>query len=322
MDISFEEAKEKFLEKLKVIDSASLHTLRNYALDLEQFYLFWKKNSETLSFASLDKRFIRSFLAFLFSEGKAKRTVHRKLSSLKSFFKFAHKMRFIPIDPTDTIESLKLDKTLPRAVSVEEVERLFEAVDISSYLGFRDRVMMELFYSSGLRLSELTSLNKKNLDLPGRRLKVMGKGRKERLIPITQRAANWLEAYLTHPERFVDTDTHKKEKDIEAIFLNKWGTRLTMRSVDRLFLAYLKRSGLAAKISPHALRHSIATHWLERGMDLKTIQLLLGHSSLGTTTIYTKVSSKLKKDAYDKAHPRAQSEKSWDSDKPDSVNHS
>jgi len=143
----------------------------------------------------------------------------------------------------------------------------------------------------------VAGLNKKDLDGRNFVLNIFGKGKKQRQTPITQTAAEWLEKYLTHPER--------DEKESQPIFLNKWGTRLSVRSIDRNFAAYLKASGLSEKITPHTIRHTIATHWLENGMDLKTIQILLGHTSLATTTIYTHVSSKLKREVYDKTHPRA-----------------
>ena len=136
-------------------------------------------------------------------------------------------------------------------------------------------------------------------------MKLRGKGKKERIVPITKNAAEWVQSYLEHPERRLNSTSHSPEVDPKAIFLNKHGTRLTTRSVDRKFDYYLKQSGSASHITPHTIRHTIATHWLENGMDLKTIQVLLGHSSLSTTTIYTQVSTKLKKKIYDKTHPRA-----------------
>jgi len=195
-----------------------------------------------------------------------------------------------------------LAKTIPTPLTPEQIGRFFEQPDTQNYLGFRDRCIMELFYSSGLRISELVGLNRKDIDEANRLVRVRGKGKKERVIPMTQQAVTWVKRYLEHPERrFVEVDR-------EAIFLNKWGKRLTARSVDRQFEQYLKQSGLAGKITPHTLRHTIATHLLEKGMDLKTIQTLLGHSSLATTTIYTQVSSRLKREVYEKAHPLAQRE--------------
>jgi integrase/recombinase XerC len=165
---------------------------------------------------------------------------------------------------------------------------------------------MELLYSSGLRISELTQLNRKDLDLKQCTLRVMGKGKKQRIVPITNNAAKWLNDYLNHSERYLDGEYHIAEQDSEAVFLSRWGKRITVRSVDRHFAKYLVASGLSAEVTPHTIRHTIATHWLEKGMDLKTIQVLLGHNSLATTTIYTQVSTKLKREVYDKAHPSAQ----------------
>lgn len=314
---TFLELKNKFLEKLTLVDLASVHTIRSYKQDLLDFERFLSASHPALSILALDKKIIREYLAFLYQKNKSKRTVHRRLSCLKSFFHFLLKQGFIPSNPAETLESPKLGKSLPRAISLEEVERFLSLPDMGSYLGFRDRCIMELFYSSGLRLSELAALNRHDIDFKRNLVKVFGKGKKERIIPITKSAALFLQRYLEHPERYLDSSLHKKEADTKAVFLNKWGKRLTPRSIDRLFQEYLKQSGLSSKVSPHALRHSIATHWLEKGMDLKTIQLLLGHNSLGTTTIYTQVSPKLKKEVYDKAHPRAK--KNWDNDKPDSV---
>jgi integrase/recombinase XerC len=208
-------------------------------------------------------------------------------------------------NPIEELESPKLDKEIPLFLSYEEVQRLFEQPDISSYLSFRDRCIMELLYSSGLRVSELVGLNRSDFDRKNLVVKLRGKGKKERIVPITKNAAEWIVAYLEHAERHQDIDGHLGQVDNQAIFLNKLGTRLTPRSVDRKFDKYLTASGLAGKVTPHTIRHTIATHWLENGMDLKTIQVLLGHSSLATTTIYTHVTKNLKKSAYDKAHPRA-----------------
>ncbi|MEI8126108.1 MAG: tyrosine-type recombinase/integrase, partial [Parachlamydiaceae bacterium] len=169
--------------------------------------------------------------------------------------------------------------------------------------------IMELFYSSGLRISELVALDRQDIDLKNLLIKLKGKGKKERIVPITKNVAGWIETYLSNPERYSNMEGHVAEVDHDAVFLNKFGERLSARSVDRNFAADLKKSGLAGKVTPHTLRHTIATHWLERGMDLKTIQTILGHSSLETTTIYTKVSQGLKQKVYQAAHPRAKRKK-------------
>lgn len=281
----------EFLNDLKTVRNASPHTIRNYAIDLEAF----ETHLGHQEFAKVDRKSIRSFLAHLAKEGKAKRTIARKLSSLRSFFAFLTKCKAIPINPTEEIDTPKLEKKIPPSVTYEQVEHLFAQPDLTTLLGFRDRVIMELFYSSGLRLSELASLNQGDIDTDSRLMRVRGKGKKERLLPVTLNALEWVQRYLNHPER----------PPSEALFLNKYGTRLTTRSIDRQFQKYLALSGLSAHITPHTIRHTIATHWLEKGMDLKMIQELLGHESLSTTTIYTQVSTKQKIKVFNESHPRA-----------------
>jgi integrase/recombinase XerC len=294
----------KFLNYLCVVKNASEHTLRNYGIDLKAFKTFHEKEIvPEFSIADVDKRSIRAYLAALAAKSASKKTVLRRLSSLRSFYKYLIKERLIEHSPLGEIDSPKLEKKIPPSLTYAQVERLFEQPKISTYLGFRDRCIMELFYSSGLRIAELASLNRRDFDERNLCVRVMGKGKKERIVPITKTAAKWMQDYLNHPQRDQDTDDHKAQVDAEAIFLNKWGKRLTVRSIDRNFEAYLKASGLVGKITPHTIRHTIATHWLENGMDLKTIQVLLGHRSLATTTIYTQVSSRLKREVYEKSHP-------------------
>lgn len=310
--VSYRESFIKYFQYLHVVRNASEHTLRNYKLDLEAFKLFFETQVLKLELATgdfqvqeVDKRAIRAYLAALASRHATKKTILRRLSSLRSFYKYLLKERMIIFNPLDEIESPKLEKKIPPSLSYEQVLHLFEQPDTSSYLGFRDRCIMELFYSSGLRISELIGLNREDFDAHHLRLKVKGKGKKERVVPITKTAAKWMQNYLNHHERHQDVNDHQAQVDEKALFLNKWGKRLTVRSVDRKFEEYLKSSGLVGKITPHTIRHTIATHWLEKGMDLKTIQVLLGHSSLATTTVYTHVSSRLKREVYDRAHPLA-----------------
>lgn len=322
----------RFLQQLKVTKNASEHTIRNYAIDLNTLKEYLQKewcserkkedlpdkihyqipyeerfkgNDGSLPIGKIDKRCIRGFLAHLNQKQASKRTIVRRLSSLRTFFKWAFTQQLIDVNPTEDIESPKIDKKIPYSLSFSEIQKLFEQPETDSYLGFRDRTIMELFYSSGLRVSELVGLNRFDFDVRGLSLRVRGKGKKERIVPITRGAAEWIQNYLNHPEREMEIDGHHAESDPEAIFLNKWGKRLTTRSVDRKFDQYLTASGLAGKVTPHTIRHTIATHWLENGMDLKTIQAILGHSSLSTTTIYTHVNTKLKKDVHERAHPRA-----------------
>lgn len=301
--VTYAEGASQFLNYLRVVKNASEHTLRNYGLDLQSFKAFFESTNPSFLIGEVDKRSLRAYLAALAAKGMAKKTILRRLSSLRSFYKYLLKQRLIEHSPLDEIDSPKLEKKIPPSLTYSQVERFFEQPDISGYLGYRDRSIMELFYSSGLRISELVGLNRQDFDERNFCLRVMGKGKKERVVPITKSAAKWLKEYLNHSERCQDVDGHQAEVDEKAIFLNKWGKRLTVRSVDRKFEEYLKKSGLAGKITPHTIRHTIATHWLEKGMDLKTIQVLLGHSSLATTTIYTQVSSRLKREVYEKSHP-------------------
>lgn len=281
---------EQFLNHLNLVKGVSEHTLRGYGSDLIQFLTF-------IGDELITKRSIRRFLAHLHEKKVSSSTILRKLSALRSFYKYALREKWVSENPLDEIDSPKKGKRLPSAITYPQVEILFSQPDLSEYLGLRDRVIMELFYSSGLRLSELASLNRRDFDSRNFILNIFGKGKKQRQAPITQTASDWILRYLQHPERM--------ELDPQAIFLNKHGTRLSPRSIDRNFAAYLKKSGLSERVTPHTIRHTIATHWLENGMDLKTIQMLLGHTSLATTTIYTHVSPKLKRKVYDKTHPRA-----------------
>lgn len=321
-----------FLEHLRVVKNASEHTIRNYAIDLNALKMYlekevlkaskpeqcpdkicfkssyqerWKGKDDFIPLEIIDKRAIRGFLASLVESQHNNKTIVRRLSSLRSFFRYAMTHNLVTSDPTADLESPKIEKTLPVSLSYDQVKKIFDQPDTTNYLGFRDRAIMELFYSSGLRVSELVGLNRPDFDVQNLLVKLRGKGKKERVVPITKNAAEWVQSYIDHPERHHDTDGHLAQVDNEAIFLNRLGTRLTLRSVDRNFDKYLKATGIAGKVTPHTIRHTIATHWLENGMDLKTIQVLLGHSSLSTTTIYTQVSTGLKKEVYDKSHPRA-----------------
>jgi integrase/recombinase XerC len=295
----FSQAFDRFLNYLEIVKKSSKHTLRAYATDLRSFVSFLQEEKRSDDLSLISKKEIRRFLSVLYEKKKSSKTVLRVLSSLRSFYRYARREKLVEDSPLTDIESPKKEKTIPLSITYEQIQHLFNQPDLSSYLGFRDRVILELFYSSGLRLSELTGLNRQDFDPSSRILTIFGKGKKQRQTPITENVVSLLIRYLNHPERPLI------EQDRQAIFLNKWGKRLTPRSVDRNFAIYLRQSGLSEKITPHTIRHTIATHLLEKGMDLKTIQMLLGHSSLSTTTIYTHVSSKLKREVYDKTHPRA-----------------
>lgn len=307
--MTFNTTKDLFLEHLRVVKDASVHTLRNYTIDLTCLQKFLtesqSKPKDEHPLQEIDRKTIRNFLAQQTALKQSKKTIARRLSTLRSFFKYAMKNKLIEINPMEVLESPKLEKKIPSPLTYEQVQSLFELPDTNTYLGYRDRAILELFYSSGLRISELVALNRNDIDQQNLLIKLKGKGKKERVIPITRNAAHWINSYLEHPERHRAMDGHLQEIDPQAVFLNKHGERLSVRSIDRHFKDYLKRSGIAGNATPHTLRHTIATHWLENGMDLKTIQMLLGHSALAATTIYTKVSNALKVKVYNESHPRA-----------------
>ncbi len=303
MPTNTDDAIQHFIEHLRVLKDASQHTIRAYCVDLTFFRDYI--DSIKTSLQQVTRGTIREFIVALHEENKAKRTVCRRISTLRSFFLYCCREQYIDTNPMEDIDLPKLDRKIPLTLQYEQVEHLLNQPDTSSYLGFRDRTIMELFYSSGIRLSELQSLNRQDIDTHNLLIKIRGKGKKERLIPITKNAAEWIMKYLAHRERSVKCDDHLPEQDHLAIFLNHLGTRITTRSIDRNFKKYLISSGLHAAVTPHTIRHTIATHWLENGMDLKTIQCILGHSCLATTTIYTHVSTKLKRQVYQSAHPRA-----------------
>ena len=317
-----------FLQYLQMVKNVSDHTIRNYSIDLDMFKAFIEKDilkkskdefslsisatmeqrekrRDSFDIKIIDKWVIRQYLSFLYVKNQKNKTIMRKISSLRSFYRYLMVNKKIDSNPMFDIQTPKREKTLPKVLTYDEVKSFFYVPDISSYLGLRDRAIMEMFYSSGLRLSELVSLNRNDIDFENMTVTVLGKGKKQRIVPITDNVSKWIKDYLDSDHRHENSKKHKKQKDLNAVFLNKLGTRITVRSIDRLFKIYLIKSGLSSDVTPPIIRHSIATHWLENGMDLKTIQVILGHSSLSTTTIYTHVSSKLKRKVYDKTHPRA-----------------
>lgn len=306
---------ENFINHLKVFRHASVHTIRNYLIDLGNFAQFLEAKKCPLE--KVDRKVMREYISQMSLSGLKKRSLQRKISTLRSFFKHLTKFCSLPQDPMELIEPHKQAESVPKALTKEEIELFFNLPNLETYLGLRDRVIFELLYSSGLRVAELQGLNIDDIDFSSRLIQVTGKGNKNRIVPITENCSHWLKKYLNHMERHLKTAEHEACLDEEAIFLNRFGKRITTRSIDRLFKDYLLKSGLPAKVTPHVIRHSIATHWLENGMNLKVIQEILGHESLATTQIYTKVSKKHKQEGYAKAHPLMK--KKGKTSKPDSV---
>lgn len=244
---------------------------------------------------------VQRFLTFLRTREYSKSTTARKLATLRSFFKFCLKRAYVKSNPLSTIRTPKQDKRLPKYLEEHEVRKLLETPDASTMLGCRDRAMLETMYSTGVRVSELVDLNLADIDFMGEALHVRGKGKKERVTPIAPTALAWIKRYM----ELRRADPRSQTFNAEAVFVNKHGQRLSTRSVRRKLDKYLSICGLDPAISPHTLRHSFATHMLNRGADLRAVQELLGHQSLSTTQIYTHVTAARMKQAYDQAHPRA-----------------
>jgi integrase/recombinase XerC len=287
---------EAFLNFLATEKGASEHTTKNYGIDLREFMKFiTEKELQELTY--LD---IRSFLAFLKTREYSKSSISRKLACLRSFFKFLVRENILTQNPAAGIATPKKEKRLPSFMNPDEITKLLDAPAKNSWEEKRDKAILEMLYSSGLRVSELAGLNHDDLDFFGGLVRVRGKGKKERIVPVGQAALNSLRAYWDMKAPRENPNAIKK-----PLFVSRIGSRLTDRSVRRMILKYVKRTGLGKEISPHTFRHSFATHMLDRGADLRSVQELLGHANLSTTQIYTHVTTQRLKDAYVAAHPRA-----------------
>jgi integrase/recombinase XerC len=309
-----------FLEYLRLNRNASAHTSAAYESDLTQFFGFTAQSRgvavEALEPSHLDLVAIRAFMADLYRQGHARTSVARKLSALRAFSRYLRREGWIENDPAALAVGPKREQKIPAHLSVDEMSRLLEMPDVSSALGRRDRAILELFYASGLRLSELVGLDLEEVNLRARMVRVMGKGAKERLVPFNSTTEDSIRTWLADrhslrtpkPKAQSSTakaDIAKSRAQREPLFVNFRGARLTGRSVQRLVARYVAACSTRFGISPHALRHSFATHLLERGADLRAIQELLGHVQLSTTQRYTHVNSAQLLDVYRKAHPRA-----------------
>jgi len=291
-----------FIAKLEHENGFSEHTLRAYHKDLLQFDNFLKVEKYS-SLETINHLLLRRFLAVLRSKNYSKTTIARKLASIRSFFKFLIREGELASNPFEMLRTPKQDKKLPHFLSINEVDVLLETPDRSTVMGLRDMAIMETLYSTGIRVSELVGLDEGNIDFFAGMIKVQGKGKKERLVPIGSHAIKAINEYLDSRSKSKKEEEEKVSRS-EPLFLNKFGGRLTARSVARSLNKYLKMSGVNLLTSPHTFRHSFATHLLDKGADLRSVQEMLGHSSLSTTQVYTHITTERLKNVYDKAHPR------------------
>lgn len=288
-----------FLTHVRVEKGLSSNTVAAYQRDLAKFNSFAQKRKLSLEGVSRDD--LVDFLASLYREKLESRTVARELVTLRNFFRFAQIQELIATDPSLNLESPKIRRTLPGYLRLEEVERLLEQPDTKTPLGVRDRAMLEVLYSTGLRVSELIGLRVTDLDTKVGCIRCIGKGDKERIVPAGRKALGLVEKYL----RDARPKLLGKRVSTQSLFVNNRGGSITRVGVWKILSAYGRRAGLRVALAPHMLRHSFATHLLERGADLRSVQLMLGHADISTTQIYTHVVEERLKQIYKAHHPRA-----------------
>jgi integrase/recombinase XerC len=295
------EALAEFLRHLALERNASALTVKSYREDLTQAIDFFtsRPGAEAITLEQLTSRHLRAFTVWLHEQHYAKSTIARRLTALRSWFRYLCRQGTLQANPADGLRTPRQEKKLPTFLTEDALQQLIASATGTEPLELRDRALLEALYSAGLRVSELTGLNLDDIDLGEGVATVRGKGKKERLAFFGRSAMHALRAWLAVRPQVLGT------KQTDAVFLNKNGTRLTVRSVGRVLQKYLAQAGIGAGASPHSLRHSFATHLLDRGADIRSVQELLGHRSLATTQVYTHVTTNRLRDSYDKAHPRA-----------------
>lgn len=291
----------KYLEYLEVERNYSPNTILSYETDLVEFTSFLKKDGVS-TVTEVGKETLRAFLGSLLERGFSKRSLARKIAALRSFFKYLKRQNAILFNPALSLITPRVEKKLPSFLDERSMQLLLDAPDRSTPRGKMDAAILELFYSTGMRLSELVNLDVEDVDKSGGEVKVMGKGRKERILPLGSKAHTAIEQYLQVRPSSPGMGSRSKN---QPLFVTRRGERIYPQAVGRIVRRYIDRVSEIDKKSPHILRHSFATHMLNRGADLKAVKELLGHESLSTTQIYTHVSTARMKNVYEKAHPKA-----------------
>jgi len=294
----------EFTDYLVAEKNASPHTLESYLNDISQFEEFLRESGhagESSKIDSIDRLAIRSYLGFLYDKKFSASTMRRKLSTLSSFFRFLCREGYLQNNVVKSVPTPKMENKLPSFLSVDEMFRLIDLPEGEEFLAVRDRAMLELFYSTGVRISELVSLKMGDIDRTTQMVKVLGKGGKERLLPFGKKCVEALGEYeKVRSDKIIST-----KENSEYLFLNHRGKGITTRGVRKIIGKYVTTGNFPGKVSPHSIRHSFATHLLEGGADLRSIQELLGHASLSTTQKYTHLTIDKLVETYDQAHPRA-----------------
>ncbi len=289
----------KYINYLKAERNASPYTIRNYTADLRDFFQFLSAKGVS-SLKEVDRYVLRDYLSWLMERGIVKASVARKLSAIRSFYRYLLREGMISTSPVATTSSPKLDKRLPSFLTIEQVVRLLTAPDLAKPVGLRDRALLELLYASGLRVSELVNLNVAQLNLDSGEIRVLGKGSKERMVLMGKPAARALSIYLNEGRPKL-----QGEKVSDALLTNRYGKRLSARGAQRILGKYASLAGIDKRVHPHLLRHTFATHLLDGGADLRVVQELLGHADLSSTQIYTHVTKSQARKVYLSAHPMA-----------------
>jgi integrase/recombinase XerC len=304
--MTIQAALDQFLQHLKYERNLSPHTLRNYQSDLEQFrdFLLRVEKRQDIPVGDIDRLTIREWMASLHDNHK-KTSVARKIASLRTFFQFLIREGIVESNPAKMVATPKIERKIPNHLSMEEAVRFIETPDANSHLGRRDRAILEFLYATGIRVSELVGINLGDIDFRERLVRVMGKRKRQRIVPFGEPALQALMHYLEESRPVFLAECPESEREDQAVFLHRRGGRLTTRSVGRMIDKYIKQCADVHNISPHGLRHTFATHLLDSGADLRDIQELLGHVRLSTTQIYTQVSMEKMIDVYSKAHPKA-----------------
>jgi integrase/recombinase XerC len=294
---------QRFLQYLRVERNASQYTLKSYCEDLVALadYLAEASGGKTTLPGDISVLDLRGYAAAMHQSGYAKATIARRLASLRSFFRFGQREGWTKSNPAKPLRNPRKGRSLPHFLSAEDIGKLLNSPPANDVMGLRDRAILETMYSAGLRVSEVVGLNDGDVDFEAAILRIRGKGRRERLSPVGSYATRALKCWLNVRK----LNSREPAGPAAPVFVNKFGRRLTTRSVGRMLEKYLAVTGLDSRTSPHSLRHSFATHLLDRGADIRSVQELLGHKSLVTTQIYTHVSSAKLREAYHKAHPRA-----------------
>lgn len=293
---------EQFRAYLLVEKNFSQYTAKAYTSDVMSF-LIWLEDTDV---SSVDYNKIREYLRFIYKYNYKKTTVARKISALRTFYKYLYRERVVEANPVAGVSAPKKTKSLPKFLDKEEIEQILNNVNIESPSGFRNRAILELLWATGMRISELSGLNFGDLNLEHNEIKVFGKGSKERIVLISERAKQYLERYIHTARRLVARDfPPPPQEENSPVFINNTGYRLNPKTIRNVINSIVEKISLPKKVTPHMFRHSFATYLIENGADLRVVQELLGHASISNTQIYTHISTKHLTDTYNKAHPRA-----------------